>query len=64
LWKVTIYTKSSQICAHADDTVKIVRSTEKIIEIYIRKWKKSREDRIRRKSKKNKYMIMSTSESR
>jgi hypothetical protein len=29
-----IYTKSSQICAYADDIVKITGSREKIIEIF------------------------------
>jgi hypothetical protein len=30
----TIYTKSRQICAYADDIVKITGSREKILEIY------------------------------
>jgi hypothetical protein len=30
----TVYTKSSQICAYADDVVIITKSREKIIEIY------------------------------
>jgi hypothetical protein len=60
----TIYTKSSQICAYADDTVIIARSREKIIEIY-----KDIEENVGKivleiNGRKIKYIIMSTSESR
>jgi hypothetical protein len=39
----TIFTKSNQVCAYADDTVIIARTRQKIIEIY-----KTMEDKARK----------------
>jgi sorting nexin-29 len=62
--RATIYTKSSQICAYADDIVIITRCREKIIDIYKEIKEKARKIRLEENERKRNYMIMSTSESR
>ena len=54
----TIYTKSSQICAHADDVVIVTRSEVRKRQVYREMEEKTQKMRLIMKEKKTKYMII------
>jgi sorting nexin-29 len=62
--KRKIFTKSSQICAYADDIVIITISREMIIEIYKKIEEKGGKIGLEINERETKYVIMSTSEIR
>jgi endonuclease/exonuclease/phosphatase family metal-dependent hydrolase len=56
----TIYTKSSQICAYADDVVVVTRSETKIRQVYKEIERRTQEMGLMVNEKKTKYMMIST----
>jgi sorting nexin-29 len=60
----TVYNKSSQICAYADDIAIIARTKRKLIEVYEELKEAAEQMGLIVNCKKTKYMIMSASESR
>jgi sorting nexin-29 len=60
----TIFTKSSQICAYADDIVIVMRSKWRMIQMYEELEKEAEEMGLRINEKKTKYMVVLTPENR
>ena len=55
----TIYTKSSQICAYADDVVIVTRSEARMRQVYREMEEKTPKKVLMVNEKKTKYMIIS-----
>ena len=60
----TIYTKSSQICAYADDVVIITRSEARMKQVHREVEEKTQKMGLRVNEKKTKYMIISIAQKR
>jgi len=58
----TIYTTSSQICAHADDVVIVTRSETRLRQVYREVHKKTQQMGLIVNEKKTKYMIVSATQ--
>jgi hypothetical protein len=57
--RATIYNKSSQICAYADDTAIIARTKRKLIEVYEELDEEAEQMGLMVNCKETKYMTMS-----